>query len=214
MMQWVTYVILGLVLIVSTARGEDDVGDVASGEYGHSNTSWKLDLNCVYYRCNEFFFKKYSALSQLSLSVNGAKTTRSKDQLTDVLLQSQVHMSLHTVYQASSSARTANVFHCLLCVTTSKIAMAVKTNNKTVVSIQFIWVNQSINQTVKQSINQFLLCVYGVIQSAKTTVSRANIRGYTSHVTQYTRVSRTDKCVMVIRTVWMVKMKLTVVSNY
>jgi hypothetical protein len=37
MMQWVTYVSLGLVLIVSTAHGEDDayVDDVASCEYFH-----------------------------------------------------------------------------------------------------------------------------------------------------------------------------------
>jgi hypothetical protein len=56
MMQWVTYVSLGLVLIVSTARGEDDVGDVASCKYGHSITSWKLELNCAYYRRNEKLF--------------------------------------------------------------------------------------------------------------------------------------------------------------
>ena len=37
MMQWVTYVSLGLVLIVSTARGEEDaiVDDVANCEYIH-----------------------------------------------------------------------------------------------------------------------------------------------------------------------------------
>jgi hypothetical protein len=37
MMQWVTYVSLGLVLIVSTTHGEEDaiVDDVANSEYVH-----------------------------------------------------------------------------------------------------------------------------------------------------------------------------------
>jgi hypothetical protein len=52
-----------------------------------------------------------------------------------------------------------------------------------------------------------------VIQSVNSTVSQADIRGGTGHVTQTTRVSRRNTSVMDLWTLWMVKMKLAAVSN-
>jgi hypothetical protein len=80
MMQWVTYVSLGLVLIVSTAHGEEDA-IVANRKYAYRVDSYKLKLNCY---INVVLIFCDSTLFLSAVSSNEAKITRSKGRLDNV----------------------------------------------------------------------------------------------------------------------------------